>query len=292
MAIYSQSQMILSPPLYLSSTIRSNRSVSLRFKFGVQSFLKPLQSNSKEIYNHQRSSVLENSLRVLEWDKVCDCVASFAGTSFGREATKEQLWSLSQSYEESLNLLAETTAAIEMLKYRLGGLDFTGINVAKVKSALRHAMRNMPIQGKEALAVASLLQFTEILQLNLKVAVKEDSEWYNRFLPLTEMIMDMAINQSLVKSIVLVIDEGGSVKDSASITLKRSRDQVRTLERKLNQLMDSLVRNELKETSSLEVSNINGRWCVRSEADQPIYVMGLLLSGYGECEVEFHPCSI
>ncbi|KAI3884208.1 hypothetical protein MKW92_006447 [Papaver armeniacum] len=279
MTIYSQSQMILSPPLYLSSTIRSNRYVSLRLKFGVQSFLKPLQSNSKEISNHQRSSVLENSLRVLEWDKVCDCVASFAGTSLGREATKEQLWSLSQSYEESLNLLAETTAAIEMLKYRLGGLDFTGIDVAKVKSALRSAMRNMPIQGKEALAVASLLQFTEILQLNLKVAVKEDSEWYNRFLPLTEMIMDMAINQSLVKSTVQVIDEGGSVKDSASITLKKSRDQVRTLERKLNQLMDSLVRNELKGTSSLEVSHINGRWCVKSEADQPINVMGILLSG-------------
>ncbi|KAI3918467.1 hypothetical protein MKX01_041787, partial [Papaver californicum] len=277
MTIYSQSQMILSPPLYLSST--SNRSVFLRFKFGIKSFLKPLQSNSKEISNHHRSSVLDSSLRVLEWDKVCDSVASFAGTSLGREATKGQLWSLSQSYEESLNLLAETTAAIEMLKYRLGGLDFTGINVARVKSALRHATGNMPMHGKEALAVASLLQFTEILQLSLKVAVKEDSEWYNRFLPLSEMIVDIVMNQSLAKSIVQVIDEDGSVKDSASITLKRSRDQVRTLERKLNQLMDSVVRIGLKETSSLEVSNINGRWCVKSEADQPINVMGLLLSG-------------
>ncbi|MCL7035746.1 hypothetical protein MKW94_011192 [Papaver nudicaule] len=279
MTIYSQSQMIFSPPLYFSSTICSNRPVSLLFKFGIKSFLNPLQSNSKETCNHQRSSVLENSLRVLEWDKVCDSVASFAGTSLGREATKEQLWSLSQSYEESLNLLAETTAAIEMLKYRLGGLDFTGIDVARVKSALRHATRNTPMSGKEALAVTSLLQFTEILQFNLKVALKEDSEWYNSFMPLTEMIMDMAINQSLVKSIVQVIDEGGSVKDSASITLKRSRDQVRMLERKLIQLMDSLVRNELKETSSLEVSNINGRWCVKSEASQPINVTGLLLSG-------------
>lgn len=35
-----------------------------------------------------KSQVHHDSLRVLEWDKLCDSVASFARTSLGREATK------------------------------------------------------------------------------------------------------------------------------------------------------------------------------------------------------------
>ncbi|OVA16083.1 DNA mismatch repair protein MutS [Macleaya cordata] len=147
------------------------------------------------------------------------------------------------------------------------------------------------MDGNEALAVAALLQFSDVLQFNLKVAFKEDSDWYNRFMPLTKMIMELVINQSLVKSILQVIDEDGSVKDSASSNLKRSRDQVRMLERKLYQLMDSLVRNGQNETSSLEVSNINGRWCLKSGVDQLTNVNGLLLSSGSDLGSLIEPLS-
>ena len=38
------------------------------------------------------------------------------------------------------------------------------------------------------MAVLSLLQFIEALQLNLKAAIKEDSDWYKQFIPLSEMV--------------------------------------------------------------------------------------------------------
>ncbi|KAF8379854.1 hypothetical protein HHK36_029303 [Tetracentron sinense] len=247
-----------------------NRSV----RFRIRAFLKPLQPNS----NDQKSSVLQDSLRLLEWDKVCDSVASFAGTSSGREATKAQLGMLNRSYEESRILLDETNAAVEILKYGDCGTDFSGIDVVLVKSAIRHALRGLPVDGNEALAVAGLVQFAETLQFNLKAAFKQDTDWYKRFMPLTRVIMELVINPSLVKSIQKIIDEDGSVKDSASSTLKRSRDQVRMLERKLFQLMDNLIRNESKETSSLELSNIDGRLCIKSGADQLTTFKGLLLS--------------
>ncbi|KAL5719313.1 hypothetical protein ACHQM5_012108 [Ranunculus cassubicifolius] len=239
-------------------------------KFRIQSSLKP--SNS------QSTVAIQNSLRVLEWDKLSDCIASFAATPLGQQATKEQLWKLDQSYDESKRLLSETNAAVEMLKHGGCGLEFTGIDAVLVRSAIEHASRGLPMEGKEASAVASLLQFSEALQLNLKAACKEDSDWYNRFMPLSKTIMEMSINQPLVKSIRHVIDVDGSVKDSASPDLKRSRDQVRILERKLFQLMDSLVRKELDTASSAEVSNIDGRWCIKSEFDQLTTVNGLLLS--------------
>ena len=38
------------------------------------------------------------------------------------------------------------------------------------------------------MAVLSLLQFVEALQLNLKAAIKKDSDWYEQFTPLSEMV--------------------------------------------------------------------------------------------------------
>jgi dsDNA-specific endonuclease/ATPase MutS2 len=69
---------------------------------------------------------------VLEWDKLCDVVASFARTSLGREATKKKLWSLDQSFSESLKLLDETDAAIKMLEHGSFCLDLSSIHISLV----------------------------------------------------------------------------------------------------------------------------------------------------------------
>ncbi|XP_009799633.1 uncharacterized protein LOC107826629 isoform X1 [Nicotiana tabacum] len=247
---------------------------SIRFK--VHAFLnKPLDSSSAPASN--RPSILVDSLRVLEWDKLCDSVASFAGTSLGKIALKEQLGYLNQTFEDSLRLLEETNAAVEMNKYG-AMMDFNGIDIELVKTAVQVARRGFPVSGTEAMNVVALLQFVEMLQSNVKAAIKQDAEWYQRFMPLTEMIMELTISRSLVRFIQQLVDEDGSVKDSASSSLKQSRDQVRLLERKLYQLMESIIRNGVEEVSSMEVSEIDGRWCIRSGFNQRMTFEGLLLS--------------
>ncbi|KAG8476402.1 hypothetical protein CXB51_033230 [Gossypium anomalum] len=218
---------------------------------------------SSSMDHHNLSKVKSNSLRVLEWDKLCHSVASFARTSLGRQATKAQLWSLDQTFQESLRLLQETNAAILMHNHDSFNLDLTSVDLALVESAIKHARRGLPLDANEAMALLSLLQFVEALQLSLKAAIKQDSDWYKQFMPLSEM---------------QVIDEDGSVKDSASSALKKARDQVRTLERKLHQLMDKLIRNETKEAALMVASSVDGRWCISSGTDQPTGFKGLLLS--------------
>ncbi|XP_054788928.1 LOW QUALITY PROTEIN: uncharacterized protein LOC129294528 [Prosopis cineraria] len=224
------------------------------------------------------SSIHYDSLRVLEWDKLCDLVASFATTSLGCKAVKAQLWSLNQTYDESLRLLNETNAAVEMHKHGGCRLDFGHIDAALVESAIQHARINRPVNGFEALATATLIQHAETLQANLRAAIKEDIDWYSRFMPLTKVIMEFVINRSLVRLIEQVIDENGSVKDSASPTLKQSREQVLSLEKKIHRLMERLIRNERSEASILEVNNIDGRWCLRVDSGQRTSFKGLLLS--------------
>ncbi|XP_071929480.1 uncharacterized protein [Coffea arabica] len=231
-----------------------------------------------EVEEEQASRrIVLDSLRVLEWDKLCDSVASFAGTCLGKQASKEQLWSLNKTYEDSVRLLQETNAAVEMHKYG-AMLDFVGIDTALVKSAIQCAKRDSPVTGSEAMALVALLQFAGALQFNLKAAVKQDADWYQRFMPLSEKISELVISRPLIRFIQQLVDEDGSVKDSASSALKQSREQVRFIERKLYQLMESLIRNEMKETSSLVVSSVGGRWCITSGTKIQSNVKGLLLS--------------
>ena len=92
--------------LFLNSTLFP---ITINIKsvtFKNQSFFlrqsSVVSANLSTITKHKSlSSVHSNSLRVLEWDKLCDSVSSFATTSFGREATKV---SLSLSLSLSLKL--------------------------------------------------------------------------------------------------------------------------------------------------------------------------------------------
>ncbi|KAI8565174.1 hypothetical protein RHMOL_Rhmol03G0240400 [Rhododendron molle] len=267
----------------------SSRRCSLA-KFESRAFLKnssPLLP--KAIDN--KPSVVHDSLRLLEWDKLCDSVASFAGTSSGKQATKAQLWTLNQTYEESMRLLGETNAAVQMHNHGGCAMDFSGIDVGLVKSAIQHAQGGQPVDGSEAMATVALLLYAETLQYYLKSAIKEDAEWYQRFMPLSVTILELVINRSVVKLVQQLIDDDGSVKDSASSALKHSRDQVRLLESKLYQLMNSLVQNKMSETSILEVSNIDGRICIRLGADSPTSFEGLLLSSGSGGESIMEPLS-
>ncbi|XP_066373675.1 uncharacterized protein [Miscanthus floridulus] len=219
------------------------------------------------------------SLRLLEWGKVCDAVASFAGTAHGRDATKQQLWEVEDvSYEQSQRLLQETEAVVWLLDNAGGAMDFSGLDTVVIESAIHCVSGGAVIKGLEAMAVASLMLFIESLQVNIKAAIKLDEGSRSRLTTLTETILDAVINKSLVKSIQDIVDDDGSVKDTASPELRRYREQVQRLESRLYQLMDKLMRNADDEASLSEVCIVNGRCCIRTTMDNSSFFDGLLLS--------------
>nr|ACN28308.1 unknown [Zea mays] len=219
------------------------------------------------------------SLRLLEWGKVCDAVASFAGTAHGRDATTKQLWEVEDvSYEQSQMLLQETEAAVLLLDNAGGAMDFSGLDTVAIESAIHSVSGGAVIKGLEAMAVTSLMMFVESLQVNIKAAMKLDEGSCSRLTTLTETILDAVINKSLVKSIQDIVDDDGSVKDTASPELRRYREQVQRLENRLYQLMDKLMRNADDEASLSEVCIVNGRCCIRTTMDNSSFFDGLLLS--------------
>lgn len=153
------------------------------------------------------------------------------------------------SYEQSRRLLQETEAAVRLLDCAGGAMDFSGLDTVAVESAINCVSGGAVIKGQEAMAVVSLMLFVESLQVAIKAAIKQDEDSHNRLVPLTETILDAVVNKSLVKSIQDIIDDDGSVKDTASPELRRHREQVQVLESRLYQLMDKLIRNAENEAS-------------------------------------------
>lgn len=99
---------------------------SIRFK--VHAFLnKPLDSSSGPAFN--QPSVILDSLRVLEWEKLCDSVATFAGTSLGKEALKVN-FPCTFLLHFSLCLLDELTNYFSSFVYKLNVYmcDFVYVN--------------------------------------------------------------------------------------------------------------------------------------------------------------------
>nr|XP_043631288.1 endonuclease MutS2 isoform X2 [Erigeron canadensis] len=276
--------------ILVSSSSSNNNKGTIRLKNII--FIK-LKTKNKATSSRKSSSlkaaaaasasggggVFESSRRVLEWDKVCDGVASFAGTSLGTQQTKAQLLESSSSFQESVRLLTETDAAVAMHTHHSSLImDFTSLRITLVQSCIQNAHRGFPLLGSEAVALASIISLADSLQTNLISAIKQDSDCLSRFMPVSQMIMDISVNRPLVKFIHKLVDQDGSVKDSASPSLKRFREQVRLLERKLYRLMESLISSEMTQTSSLELSNVDGRWCIKSGTDLKRGFDGLLLS--------------
>ncbi|XP_048531508.1 endonuclease MutS2 [Triticum urartu] len=267
-------------PLHSSSMLRLSASFSLLYPPSLSpSVSHPRPRRLRALVVAASASPSARSLRLLEWGKVCRAVASFAGTAHGREATEKQLWGVeSVSYERSWKLLRETEAAVRLLGSSGGALDFSGLDTVAVESAINCVSGGSVIKGQEAMAVVSLMLFVESLQVTIKAAMKQDEDSYNLLLPLTETILDAVVSKSLVKSIQDVIDDDGSVKDTASPELRRYRDQVQALESRLCQLMDKLIRNADNEASLSEVSIVNGRCCIKITGDKSSSFDGLLLS--------------
>ncbi|KAG2391640.1 uncharacterized protein HKW66_Vig0125990 [Vigna angularis] len=248
------------------------------------------QRHLQRLRQRVSASIHHDSLRVLEWDKLCDVVASFATTSLGRQALKVPFFSLfSYLFGKSL-ILNEFDYACEMLCNHPA--HWTTSYVTNVKTAIQHARRSTPVSGSEARAIVTLLQCAEILQGDLKAAIKEDKDWHGRFMPLTELILEFVINRSLIKVIEQVVDEDGSIKDSASPALKHSRQQVQVIERKVKQLIENIIRSERSETSILEMNNVDGRWCIKVDSRQKTSFKGLLLSSGSGIGSTIEPLSV
>lgn len=176
---------------------------------------------------------MENkSLRILEFDKILNIMAEFTGN----EAVKKRILSLlpTSSLDEAIYLQKQTSEAVKMLlKYG----EISNLNIANVIAALRRCERGAILTQRELLDVARVLSVSRNAKRYLS-ACDEESEI------LLEIEKALTAIKPLEEQINMCIISEEEIADGASAQLSSIRRKMRSIQEKIKEILDSIIRSE------------------------------------------------
>ncbi|MRX71798.1 endonuclease MutS2 [Bacillus lacus] len=174
-------------------------------------------------------------LKVLEFDKVKEQLSRHVSSSLGREKAAGLL--PSTDLERITRLQHETDEAATVLRLK-GHAPFGGLT--DVRSAIKRAGIGSILSAAELIEIAGNIyasrqfkQFIEDVLENEETILPHLSEYIERIFPLTD----------LERRIQRCIDDNGEVLDGASETLRGIRNQLRTLEARVREKLESMTRS-------------------------------------------------
>ncbi|MCO5597803.1 hypothetical protein L7F22_051887 [Adiantum nelumboides] len=173
-----------------------------------------------------------------------------------------------------------TAAAIDLLSLLGSSLDFGSIHSKLVETCLLRLQKGFVMNGQEAIAIATLLQFTGTMQHDLKTSMEPNVRSENILNIFLETICTIGVLQESAKAISKTVDEDGNVKDGASPELQQARVQYRMLETKVQELLRGMLREQ--EVSAVS-QKVDGRFCIAVSNEYQKNFPGLLLKSGGNC---------
>ncbi len=156
----------------------------------------------------------EESLELLEWQRVCEQLASFASTSPGRRKCNSGL--IPKEFETSCSYLAETIEMSEIDEEIEGGLSFLGVN--DIEHILNRCLKGGVASGLELLEIAETLKASR--RLRSQIVQTEIRPIISR------LVADMKTLPELKRLIEFGLEEGGRVADRASEKLTNLRNNL------------------------------------------------------------------
>ncbi|GAX78758.1 hypothetical protein CEUSTIGMA_g6195.t1 [Chlamydomonas eustigma] len=215
------------------------------------------------------------TMKMLEWNSLCEQVAEFASTHVGRRLCLAL--QVPESISETEALLHETRA-MTMLEYDFSTtLDFGGIATTEAESAIKRAAKGGLCSTSELKGAVSLFLGAEALkkQIVLSARVHEvqareaasrrntdmkaggrnsgDAATSSVLTPLLRLLTGAVPAPSFCRNVRCAIDDEGRVVDAASEALSMQRGRVRAAEARLASLLRGYQG---------EVSEQSGRMCV------------------------------
>jgi DNA mismatch repair protein MutS2 len=169
------------------------------------------------------------TLELLEWNRLCQHLATFAATKLGAIAARQL--KIPNSQGESTQLLAQTKEIYQLESRLSASLSFDGIQ--DIGDSLERAELQGILAGDELLAIATTLSGSR----NLRRIIDNQED-----LPiLTELVADLRTYPELEQEIHRCIDERGQVTDRASQKLGEIRTDLRRLRSQITQKLQNIL---------------------------------------------------
>ncbi len=193
------------------------------------------------------SAIQWEALELLEWGRLGEHVAGFAGTAPGRRRCREL--PLGPSLAASQELLAQTGELLALDGLLEGGLSFQG--VADLSRTLQLCAKGGVAGGDELLDVATTLAAARRLRRQI-----DDPE----LRPVTTaLVEELRTLPELEQRLRFCIEEGGRVADRASPPLGQLRRQIAAARQERRDRLNELLRRYAALLQDSVIAERNGR---------------------------------
>ena len=225
-----------------------------------------LKTRIPEHLNTTRDYMEDHSLKVLEYRKVLDKLAAHTSNSMGREAA----YSLAPSTAPVIvsRRLQETSEALGLL--RLGnGMPLGGIH--DIREAIARAAIASNLSPRELLDVAATVGAARRLKTYLQK--------HREACPiLSEVAVNIPILQEIESRVNECIADTAEVRDSATPELARVRSQLKVVQSRLRDRLNSILTSEKYRTFIQEsiITVREGRYCIPVKSENRAQFGGLI----------------
>lgn len=208
--------------------------------------------------------IAAETLELLEWQRLCQHLSTFAATKLGAIAARNL--SIPNSQAESEYLLAQTKEVYDLESRLSLGLVFEGIQ--DISDALETAQRRGILTGEELLAIATTLAGTR----NLRRCIDSQPD-----LPiLSNLVADLRTYPELEQDIHRCIDEHGQVTDRASQKLAEIRAELRRLRHQITQKLQNILQEKATAVQEQIFTQRGDRYVIPVKASQKDAIPGIV----------------
>ncbi len=203
-------------------------------------------------------------LHVLEFDKIIDQLVDQAETSIGKERASDI--QPETSLEKVVRLQDETDEAAQVLRLNKA-IPFGGIR--DIRDSLKRSQIGGMLSATECLDVANTIYGGRQVKRFLQ-SLEDD-------LPILKgMVEDIFPLKEVEQEIRRCIDENGEILDHASAKLRIIRSQIRSLETRVREKLDSYTRTHSKMLSETVVTIRNDRYVLPVKQEYRAQIGGIV----------------
>jgi DNA mismatch repair protein MutS2 len=216
--------------------------------------------------------ITKETLELLEWQRLCQHLATFADTKLGAVAARNL--QLPTTKEDSLQLLAQTKE-VYYLEQQLD-LDWSFRGVKDISQALERSAIGGLLSAQELLDVATTLAGVRVLRRIIDRLTEE--------LPtLNDLVFNLRTYPEIEQEIHYCIDDRAEITDRANPKLAEIRAKVKSLRSKIRQILQNIMQKNIGAMQEAVITQRSDRFVLPVKAPQKESVPGIVhdVSGTG-----------
>lgn len=208
--------------------------------------------------------IQQETLELLEWNRLCQHLATFAATKLGAVAARNL--EIPTTKAESLQLLAQTKEVYQLEQDLETGWSFDGI--ADIGESLERAKLGGMLSGQELLDIATTL--AGVRRLRRVIDNRED-------IPvLTELVAEIRTYPEIEQEIHRCIDDAGKVADRASPKLASIRVRLKEVRDSIYQKLQSILQRQGGAIQEPVITQRGDRFVIPVKAPQKDQIPGII----------------